>query len=283
MGRTVYRVLQRAEEYLKKKGIEDAGISAAEILRKTLGYSRSSDLFCAAPSISSVEARQYHAKLRQRAARQPLQYITGEAGFYSLDLMVSPGVLIPRPETEILIERVIEILGHHAQSDILELGTGSGNIAISLATELKQVRVTTVDISRTALECARANARSSGVTDRIIFFRGDLFSALPAKQTFDLIISNPPYISADDIAGLAPEVRHEPLQALVGGADGLDFYRAMCAEARTYLKAGGFIAFEIGAGQAACVRRIMAVNGFESIKTYPDLLGRDRVLIGYPQ
>lgn len=280
MGISVYSLLRRTERYLKTRGIEDARISAEELLRNVLGHETRSGLFCSERMIGRVQVRDYNKKIRQRAARIPLQYITEEAGFYTLLLTVTKGVLIPRPETEVLVEQVSARVAPDTRTEVLDLGTGSGNIAISLATERKQAIITAVDISAEALDCARANARMLFVSERIFFLRGDLFDAITPGKKFDCIVSNPPYIRQKDIAGLDPEVRCEPLQALDGGADGLEFYRRICALAPEYLKKRGFVAFEIGADQAGDVRRIMDMNGLKRITIHQDLLGRDRVCIG---
>ena len=183
----------------------------------------------------------FRAMLDRRAKREPLQYILGETEFMGLTFHVEPGVLIPRADTEILVEKALECMKPGAR--VLDIGTGSGAIAVSLAKLGRQAQVTAVDVSDRALEIARQNAKRNGAA--VEFVKSDCFSALKGRK-YDMIVSNPPYISEDEMRELMPEVTREPELALFGGADGLDFYRRISREAPEYLNEGGCLLFEIG-------------------------------------
>jgi release factor glutamine methyltransferase len=238
--------------------------------------------------ISSVEMDKYRQMLELRSHGMPLAYITSSREFMSINFAVSPAVLIPRQETEILVEAVIEHCGKGFVAlpvEILDIGTGSGCIAISLVHYIKKCRVTAVDISTEAIALARINACTAGVSDKIEFLCDDLFSSVNGRL-FDIIVSNPPYIPSGDIPHLEDKVAlHEPGIALDGGVDGLAFYRRIAAEAGYFLKDGGMIAVEVGIGQAEAVRRIFIDNigkvPEKSVKTQVirDLSGIYRVVV----
>jgi release factor glutamine methyltransferase len=214
--------------------------------------------------------------VKRRADGEPLQYVLGVASFCGLDFAVDKRVLIPRPETELLVDYVAT--NGSAAKAIVDLGTGSGAIAVTLAKQLSGVRVVAVDASADALDVARANAARHGVT--VEFLQGDLFSPLPADARFDWIVSNPPYIPICEIASLAREVRdHEPHAALDGGSDGLSVIRRIAAEAAGRLADGGRVAVELCAGQRAGAERIFLDNGWRVEKMISDLQGHDRVLV----
>jgi release factor glutamine methyltransferase len=209
-----------------------------------------------------------------------VSYIIGRREFWSLDFIVTPAVLTPRPETELLVETAVEVVAAKSPPRILDLGTGSGAIAVALAKEIIGAEIVATDISREALEIARANARRHGVEDRISFLAGDLFAPVADIQgAFDLIVSNPPYIRRDDIAALPRDVRDfEPHIALDGGVDGLHFYRRIAGEAARYLSADGAIAMEIGAGMGEEVARLFTGAKFGSVRVEKDLAGLERVV-----
>ena len=231
--------------------------------------------------------------MKRRGSREPLQYITGHQEFWSLDFKVTPDVLIPRPDTEILVEEALkavrrETLDVRRQNQlpftILDLCTGSGCIAISLAHELKDAVVHAIDASEAALSIARENAEKNGVRDRVIFLQGDLYEALTSHvsrlTSYDLIVSNPPYIKNIDIPNIQPEVRdYEPRMAVDGGTEGLGFYKRIVADAPNHLSPHGWLMVEVGEGQADAVSKMMADTGaFESISTVKDLAGIERVV-----
>jgi release factor glutamine methyltransferase len=228
------------------------------------------------PSVRAAD--RYLELIGRRAAGTPLAYLTGRKEFWSLPFRVGPGVLIPRPETEALIEKVVA-LASGTKPAILDLGTGSGNIAVALARELPAARITASDISARALRIAAGNAASLRCS-RVRFVRSDLFAAFgrPGPR-FDIIVSNPPYVSRREWAGLAAEVRdHEPRQALVGGVRGTEFTERLVREARRFLKAGGRLVLEFGAGQEEAVRTMFGA-GWESVEIVRDLAGISRIIV----
>jgi release factor glutamine methyltransferase len=243
----------------------------------------------------------YFSMLQRRLAGCPLQYLTGVQEFMSLMFEVGPGVLIPRQETELLVETVIRFCsgsdkasrsGAFAEENrisgksrenarghisILDMGTGSGCIAVSLARYIPGCRVTAVDIMPAALEAARKNAQDNGVADRVRFIKSNLFESVP-EEKFDVIVSNPPYVRTEEISRLQREIsEYEPISALDGGADGLFFYREIIKSSKAYLKPGGMLAFETGYDQAADVASMLS-GSFKDTRIYKDLAGIDRVV-----
>jgi len=220
----------------------------------------------------------YAGLLDRRAQGEPLQYITGETEFYGLPFRVTRDVLIPRPETEHLVENVLKLSGSFATPRIVDVGTGSGAIAVALAHKLPQAQITAVDISTPALALARRNAEQNGVAARIRFLSGDLLAPIAAEQ-FDIVVSNPPYVPSADRASLAVEVRdYEPALALFAGDDGLQVYRRLIPAAFAALAPGGYVALEIGCGQVPAIRSLMIDSGFEQIEFLPDLQNIPRVV-----
>ncbi|MPN36075.1 Release factor glutamine methyltransferase [bioreactor metagenome] len=198
-----------------------------------------------------------------------------------LDFYVQEGVLIPRPDTEILVEEVIELGKNKGPINILDIGTGSGAITVSLAKYLESAKITSVDISDIALEIGKKNAKSNNVNDRITFIKSDLFTNIDDSMRFDIIVSNPPYIKREVIETLDKQVKDfEPYSALEGGIDGLDFYRAITTQAKKYLNKGGILAYEVGHDQREEVSKLMKSNGYTNIYTRKDLQQIDRVVIG---
>ncbi|OPZ86006.1 MAG: Release factor glutamine methyltransferase [Firmicutes bacterium ADurb.Bin419] len=229
--------------------------------------------------LTEAERDSYFDAIKRRIAGEPLQYITGSQEFMSLDFSVSPDVLIPRQDTEILVEAVIRAAKDKKSVTILDVGTGSGCIAISLAYFIKNSKVTAVDISRGALSVARNNAVKCGVEDRITFIESNLFSNIPPLN-FDIIVSNPPYIPAQDIESLERQVKDfEPRSALDGGKDGLNFYRRITKDSVSFLNIDGLLAFEVGINQSRDVVEIMK-ESFKEIKIEKDLAGIERVVMG---
>lgn len=220
--------------------------------------------------------------MKDRLNERPIAYIIGNREFMGLDFFVKEGVLIPRPDTETLVEELINICNNKTGLNILDIGTGSGAITVSLAKYLDKSHVISVDISDIALEIASKNAISNKVDERIDFIKSDLFSNISKEQKFDIIVSNPPYIRKKDIEGLDRQVKDfEPYNALEGGDDGLDFYRKITKESIEFLKINGVLAYEVGHDQASDVSKIMQQNGFEGIYTKKDLQGFERVVIGF--
>ena len=267
-------------------GIDSARLDAELLLGCALGMSREELIVAARRKLSVAESDRYEDLLRRRLNREPLAYITGQQEFWSLGFLVSGDVLVPRPETETLVERALKHLAainNHEAPRILELGTGSGAIAVALASELPQAEIVATEIAPAALQIARRNASRNGVSNAIRFLQGDLFTALDQEleKEFDLIVSNPPYIPRGEIAQLEAEVnRWEPRAALDGGVDGLDFYRRIIEEAPGYLRQGGAVAVEIGAAIGSLVLALFRNNpAYGDTRVYQDYSGRDRVVI----
>jgi len=220
----------------------------------------------------------YRELIERLSEHEPLQYLTGRQDFMGLTFKVSPGVLIPRWDTETLVREALQCIAHLPAPQILDLGTGSGAIAVSLAYYHPGGQVWAVDISPAALEVAKENAAVLEVGQRITFLEGDLFQPLPPGSFFDLIVSNPPYISEQEYQELDREVKKEPYQALVAADNGLVFYRRIAGEAGRYLKPGGWVLVEIGWKQGEEVSRLFAEQGFRDIQVLEDLAGRPRVV-----
>lgn len=221
--------------------------------------------------------------IKERLNGRPIAYIVGNREFMGLDFYVKEGVLIPRPDTEPLVEEVIELCKDKGDVSILDIGTGSGAITISLAKYIEKSKLMSFDISDIPLEVGKKNAIDNGVDSKIEFAKSDLFSAIKDKDIrFDVIVSNPPYIPKKDIETLHTQVKdYEPYNALEGGEDGLDFYRDITEQSLSYINEGGILAYEVGHDQADDVSQIMKNNGYVNIYTKKDLQGIDRVVIGF--
>lgn len=238
---TIREALRLAAARLEQAGVPDAEVDAAYLLASVLKEDTLAMRINGHRALTEEQEKAFDALCDRRAAREPLQYILGETEFMGLTFHVEPGVLIPRADTEILVEKALECMKPGAR--VLDIGTGSGAIAVSLAKLGRQAQVTAVDVSDRALEIARRNAKRNGAA--VEFVKSDCFSALKGRK-YDMIVSNPPYISENEMQGLMPEVAREPELALFGGADGLDFYRRISREAPEYLNEGGCLLFEIG-------------------------------------
>jgi release factor glutamine methyltransferase len=222
--------------------------------------------------------------VRRRAdERVPVAQLTGRKEFWSLGFEVTPEVLIPRPETETLVAWLLDALpDREAELDVLDVGTGSGAISVSLATELPKARFTATDVSEAALRVAERNAQAHGVADRIRFALGDGFAPV-AGLRFDAVLANPPYVAERDAERLAPELRHEPRAALFAGPDGTDLLRRLAGEVAGCLAPGARAAFEVGAEQAASVAAWFSAGGLRDVEVRRDLAGRQRIVVGRSQ
>ena len=228
-------------------------------------------------TVAGDVANALKALIERRTSGEPLQYITGETEFYSLPIAVSRDVLIPRPETELLVEKAVELGRRFPRPRVLDVGTGSGAIAIALAHELPEAIVTATEISQAALELARSNAQRNQVAGHIRFLHGDLLGPV-AGEAFELVVSNPPYVPERDRNSLSAEVRDfEPARALFAGEDGLAIYRRLIPAAIGALVSGGFVVLEIGYGQQQDLAALLAESGFAGIDFVPDLQGIPRV------
>ncbi|MBE5921390.1 MAG: peptide chain release factor N(5)-glutamine methyltransferase [Lachnospiraceae bacterium] len=283
--------LHNAAEVLAQADIEEAVNDSWLLLQYVTGITRSEYFLRPDTTLSEVQQQKFFALVEKRAEHIPLQHITGMQEFMGMNFLVNKHVLIPRQDTEILVETALELWKKQSvgvdseqnavgQNEILDMCTGSGCIAISLAALAKNARVSAVDISPEALCVAKKNAENL-CHGKVTFYQGDLFAALNEKCKFQMIVSNPPYIPSADIETLMPEVReYEPRLALDGTEDGLYFYRKLAAQAGNYLAADGWILFEIGCEQADDVRMLLEENGFCDIFVRKDYAGLDRVVGG---
>ena len=280
-------LLAYARTYLRECGSESAGLDAEVLLAHSLGTDRLGLYREPDRILDSGQAAAYQDLVSRRGRGEPVAYLTGHKEFMGLDLAVGPPVLIPRPETELLVEQALELLGSAFQEEptfrlAVDVGTGSGAIAISLAVFMPEVRVLATDISGEALAMARRNAAYHGVAGRVTFYQGDLLAplSLPELQgQVDLVTANLPYIPAGDLAGLPRDVRdHEPQLALDGGPDGLALYRRLIPDACRLLRPGGFLLLEIGPGQGGACLGLVPAPTWESL-LLPDLAGRERLVV----
>ena len=250
---------------------------AAILLMHTLQISRATLIAHPERTLDREQQAAYQRLLERRLRFEPIQYILGETEFYGLTLRVTPAVLIPRPETELLVESVIARLEKQTQLQIADIGTGSGAIAIALAHSLP-LYVTAIDLSLEALTIARENAQTHHLADRITFLESDLLSALQPETLFDAIVSNPPYVPQTDAPTLHPQVRdHEPVQALFAGPDGLAIYQRLLPQALAHLKPNGLLALEIGHGQRDAIAALLA--DWHEVEFLPDLQQIPRVAL----
>ncbi len=271
--------LGRAASFLAARGVENARLEAEVLLADVLGFDRAGLFAARRPGLDDREHRAFDALLGRRARREPLQYVRGRQEFFSREFLVDRRVLVPRPETETLVEVALRLARPLEAASVLDLGCGSGVIAITLALELPNAAVFASDVSPDAVEVARENARRLHVAGRIEFGCGDLFTATRGRR-FDLVVSNPPYVCRAEIERLAPEVRdYEPRIALDGGEDGLDFYRRLASAAGDVLGGDGVVAAEISHGQGVAVAEIFADAGLRVVGTEGDLAGIERVLL----
>jgi release factor glutamine methyltransferase len=278
--------IKEAKEFLETSGVDDAGKEAEMIISHCLGTDRVI-IYRDNPRIPENIIQKIDEYLKRRTKKEPLQYIFGHTEFYGLKIKTGPGVLIPRPETELLVEETIKIISNFSPESfrdriskfkILDLCTGSGCLALVLAREFPEAQVYGTDTSEVAIRYAKENAYLNEIKN-VKFVTGSLFD--PVKELkFDLIISNPPYIKRSDIKSLQPEIKDwEPVEALDGGEDGLDYYRAIIPEARNYLKEGGYLLLELGMSQSDEVKEMSEDAGFKDISLMKDFAGIERVLV----
>jgi len=278
---TVLESINLSAEYLNKKGIDSPKLNAELLLACILSCKRLDLYLSFDRPLKEDEIQNYRELLKRRASNEPLQYILGSVEFYGLEFKVNSSVLIPRQETEVLVESVINSADKEKEYNILDIGTGSGIIAVTIAKHLTGSRITALDISGDALAVAKINAELNGVFDRVSFIKADITNDNVFNDKFDIIVSNPPYISSSDYEELEPELRvYEPKFALTDYNDGLSFYRSIIGSAEKMLNTGKRIYFELGAGQSASVKEIMEQNKFSKIEIIKDYLGIDRVITG---
>jgi release factor glutamine methyltransferase len=271
----VAEVLRRSTQYLEDRGSPTARLDAELLLAHGLGVSRIELYTGHDRPLTEAELGVCRELVRRRGDREPVAYIVGTRGFRHLDLLVDSCVLVPRPETELVVERCLELLRGAEAPAVLDVGTGSGAIALAIASELPGARVTASDVSPAALDVAWANAVALGLA--VEMRQGDLLEGLGDRR-FDLIVSNPPYVSEEEIEGLEPEVAvHEPRLATVAG-DGLDAYRRLLPDARDHLADRGWLVLECGAGQSGWLAGELGRLGYGSVEVACDLAGIERVV-----
>ena len=280
---TIGRILKWTENFFREKGIESPRLDAEVLLAYLLQKERIYLYVHFDEPLERAELARFHEMVKKRVQRVPVAYILGEKEFMGLTFKVTSDTLVPRPDTEVLVQAAIErlkALGRPAK--FADIGTGTGAICLSVLHYTEDTTAATVDISPTARAVAEENAVALGLTERVTFYTGDLLEPLK-EQKFAAILSNPPYIPDGDVAGLQAEVRlSEPHTALAGGADGLDFYRRLCSEGPELLENGGFMAFEVGVGQAHAVEALAKENELIArTETIKDLAGIERVVVAY--
>lgn len=279
---TVLELLNISSDYLDKKGIESPRLNAELLLSHVLECKRLNLYLSFDRPLKEVEVDKYRELIRRRKDREPLQYIIGEVEFYGIIFKINNKVLIPRPETEILVETIINENKGASSLKILDIGTGSGCIAVSLAKNLPECSVTALDISEDAIEVASSNASSNTITN-VEFQRVDILNDAPFGS-YDIIVSNPPYIALDEYDHLEPELKvYEPKLSLTDYADGTLFYKTICQKSSFMLNEGGKIYFELGLGLHSAVNDILIKNGFSEVKAIKDYQNILRVITGTKQ
>lgn len=272
-------LLKSTEKQLRAAGVESAPREAEWLLTAILQTDRANLYLMREQRLQPDEHAQFDTLLQRRLKREPLQYILGSCEFYGFEFAVTPAVLIPRPETELLVEKVVELVAPFAVPRIIDLGTGSGCIAVSLAKLMANAQITAIDISAAALEVAQANAKKLGVAERVTFRLADL-TAADGDEQFDLVVSNPPYVLESERPSLQPEVRAwEPAEALYVVGDGLKFYRGVLDYCKTHLRPGGWVACEMASPRSTAIEKLFREAGFHDVQIIQDFAGFERHLI----
>ena len=281
VARRALEEIDKAARRLTASGIESARLDAELLIAEAAGVTREAAI-TGSIDLSPATLDKFETMIARREKREPIAYILGRKEFYSLDFEVSPAVLIPRPETEIVVDAALKFIAGAPDARVLDIGTGSGAIAIAIAVNAARAHVTAVDISAGAIAIASRNARRHRVEDRVMFRRADCFDILDggaALESFELIVSNPPYLDDAEIAALEPDVRgYEPRVALSGGPGGLDVLQRIAGGAGAHLEANGELIMEMGAGHAGDVVRIIVHAGLRVTSVINDLAGQMRVV-----
>jgi release factor glutamine methyltransferase len=278
---TVLEVIKKTTDFFAAKGIESPRLNAELLVGHALALKRMQLYLQFERPLTAAELELIRPLVRRRGLREPMQYIVGTTDFFGLKLKVDRRALIPRPETERLLE-VVTSRQVSPPATILDLGTGSGAIALALAQHFPTAAVTAVDSSDAALALAGENAAACGLAERVTLLRSNWYADLPPEGRYELIVANPPYLSAEEMARAAPEVNgHEPAQALTAAEGGLADLRAILAGAPRFLAAGGWLALETGIAQHAELARLAVDAGFKRTESLPDLTGRDRFLLAW--
>ena len=277
---TIARAIQEAAQVLRNAGVPEARREAGSLLSFVLHKDRTFLISHAEDQLGTDLLESFRASVERRASGEPLQYIVGVQDFFGREFRVTPDVLIPRPETELLVEAALEVVARSARF-VCDIGTGSGCIAITLLCEMSEARAVAVDKSTAAIEIAKLNALKHSVSDRIVFAVSDSFDSLDSSQyQFDLVVSNPPYVAGAMLKGLQREVRdHEPLVALSPGPDGLTMIRRLLLDAPAFLKSKGHMVMEIGFDQGEEVERLVGAAVWDLLEIKPDLQGIPRIVV----
>ena len=280
MNISIADLIIEATRILREAGVSEARREASSLLEHILERDRTFVITHANTLVNEEHLERYRQIVTRRSNGEPLQYITGRQSFFGLDFEVTPAVLIPRPETELLVETALKILPVEAESVICDVGTGSGCIAIALVHKRARTRAVGIDVSTRALQVAHRNAVRHAVGDRVSFVAADIFSWLKSdRPVFDLVVSNPPYVAGSQLAGLQREVRdHEPREALTPGADGLTIIRRLLSESDAFIKSGGHLLIEIGFDQGSDVERLVDRNIWHLLAIHNDLQSIPRIV-----
>jgi release factor glutamine methyltransferase len=279
MNISISNAILEGTQVLRAAGIAEARRESGSLLAHAIGRDRTFVVTHADEPLEAAVVESFRKLIERRAAGEPSQYLTGHQEFFKLDFEVTPDVLIPRPETELVVEIALELLKGNLDPFIADIGTGSGCIAISLLHELRDAHGIATDISAPALCVAQRNADRHGVTNRLIVIESDCFAKVNADRLFSLIAANPPYIRDDEMGTLQCEVGYEPRPALAGGPDGLDIVRRLLREAAPFLEKDGNLVFEIGFGQNALVEQLINREVWELTEMRPDLQGIARTVV----
>ena len=278
-GLSISGAIAEGAKRLAEAAITEPRREAGSLLAHVLSRDRGFIIAHADDPLTAEQREAFQTMVERRTGGEPLQYIIAQQEFFKLDFEVTPEVLIPRPETELIVETSLELLQNDPQPYFADIGTGSGCIAISMLYELPEARALATDVSRAALRVALRNAERHSVSDRLALLESDCFSGLDAKESFTLITSNPPYVSEDELKSVQREVRFEPRAALAAGSDGLSVIRRLVGEARPFLRAGGYLVFEIGFGQSEAVEKLVDRGVWKLLEIRKDLQGIRRTLV----
>ena len=277
---TLVDVLKRTEGYFRQRGIASPRLDAELLIGQALGLGRVQLYMNFDMPLEDKDLEGLRAMVRRRGDREPVAYILGSKGFYEHEFKVVPGVLCPRPDTEVLVEAVLELVPESGDFFLADVGCGTGCIGLSVAAARPGVKVYATDISDAALRCTRENVAAMELGQRVAVLKGSFLDPVPAERRIDVVVSNPPYIPKADLDKLEPEVReHEPREALEGGLDGLDAYRALIPAAAR--RAAVAVAVEVGDGQASAVEELMRREGLSGIERRRDLAGKERAVLGF--
>ena len=275
---TIFNAYNDIKSRLKSAGIEDSVFEAKQIIKYVTGYNNNQILMNYQNDLSDFELSSLQIIMKQRLGRYPLQYILGKWDFYGRSYKVGPGVLIPRPDTETVIETCLDIISEDRPFEVLDLCAGTGCIGITIACERENSSVTLVEKYEEAAKYLRVNINNADSNATLVM--GDIFEGAGSDKKYDLIVSNPPYVSEEDMESLPPEVKFEPQTALYGGEDGLLFYKAIASGYKSSNKSGGSLVFEIGYNEGEAVKDILLSLGYKNVKIKKDYSENDRVVFG---